>query len=107
MARPPTELNLKQIQAAAAIGCTQEDIARLVGVSERTIQRRADAREAIAQGMAVMRTSLRRMQWDKAKDGNVTMMIWLGKQLLGQKDRVEETHREEVVEIQRIAPRGE
>jgi predicted transcriptional regulator len=107
MARPPIELNLKQIQAAAAIGCTQEDIARLVGVSERTISRRADAREAIAQGMAVMRTSLRRMQWEKAKDGNVTMMIWLGKQMLGQKDRVEETHREEVVEIQRIAPRGE
>jgi hypothetical protein len=32
-------------------------------------------------------------------------MIWLGKQLLGQKDRVEETHREEVVEIERIAPK--
>jgi uncharacterized protein with von Willebrand factor type A (vWA) domain len=51
---------------------------------------------------AKMRASLRRLQWGKAKEGNVTMMIWLGKQILGQKDRMEETIREEVVEIQRI-----
>lgn len=52
-----------------------------------------------------MRTSLRRMQWSKAKEGNVTMMIWLGKQVLGQKDRVEETLRSEVVEIERMPPK--
>ena len=33
------------------------------------------------------------------------MMIWIGKQILGQKDRVEETIREEVVEIERIDKR--
>jgi len=29
------------------------------------------------------------MQWEAAKKGNVTMMIWLGKQLLGQRDQME------------------
>jgi hypothetical protein len=105
LAGPKAHLDLKQVEAAASIGCTREEIAVLLGVSSKTIQRRAEAVAAIAIGQARMRSSLRRMQWAKAKEGNVTMMIWLGKQLLGQKDRVEETHREEVVEIERIAPK--
>jgi len=102
---PKAHLDLKQIEAAASIGCTREEIAVIVGVSAKTLQRREEAKEAIANGQARMRASLRRLQWTKAKEGNVTMMIWLGKQILGQKDRVEETHREEVVEIERIAPK--
>ncbi len=31
------------------------------------------------------------MQWKAAKAGNVTMQIWLGKQLLGQKDKSDVT----------------
>lgn len=30
--------------------------------------------------------TLRRLQWKAAEGGNATMLIWLGKQLLGQKD---------------------
>ena len=105
MPAPKAHLDLKQIEAAASIGCTREEIAVLLGVHAKTIQRRAEANEAIATGQAKMRSSLRRMQWAKAKEGNVAMLIWLGKQILGQKDRVEETHREEVVEIERIAPK--
>ena len=33
--------------------------------------------------------SLRRVQFDKAMDGNVPMLIWLGKQMLGQTEKVE------------------
>jgi len=103
--RPRLELDLRQIEAAAAIGCTQEEIGFLVGCSDRTLQKRADCRGAIAKGSAKMRTSLRRLQWKKASEGNVAMLIWLGKQILGQKERVEETIREEVVEIERISPK--
>jgi hypothetical protein len=35
--------------------------------------------------------SLRRLQFDSARKGNVTMQIWLGKQYLGQRDRTEYT----------------
>lgn len=105
MARPKAEIDLGKLEAAASIGCTQQEIGVLLGCSDRTIQRRLDTRTAYERGAARMRSSLRRLQWNKAKEGNVTMMIWLGKQILGQKDRLEETHREEVVEIERIAVR--
>jgi hypothetical protein len=32
---------------------------------------------------------LRRLQWKLARAGNATMLIWLGKQWLGQTDKVE------------------
>ena len=35
------------------------------------------------------RMSLRRLQFEKAQTGNTTMLIWLGKQMLGQKDKIE------------------
>lgn len=35
------------------------------------------------------KTSLRSMQWASAKNGNVTMQIFLGKNYLGQSDRAE------------------
>lgn len=106
MARPKLVIDVKQVETAASIGCTQEEIGYIVGCSVRTLQTRRDLHEAYDRGMARMRTSLRRMQWKKACEGNVTMMIWLGKQVLGQKDRVEETLRSEVVEIERIAPKA-
>ena len=31
------------------------------------------------------------MQWKSAEDGNVTMQIWLGKQVLGQAEKQEVT----------------
>ena len=37
-------------------------------------------------GRLVGRTSIRRAQYKAALDGNPTMLIWLGKQLLGQKE---------------------
>ena len=96
-------LDLKQIEGMAAIGCTQDEIGIILGFNARMFHgKRADVRAAYQAGAAKMRASLRRLQWGKAKEGNVTMMIWLGKQILGQKDRMEETIREEVVEIQRI-----
>lgn len=38
------------------------------------------------------KASLRRAQWQTALDGNVTMLIWLGKQELGQRDREREKY---------------
>ena len=37
------------------------------------------------------RMSLRRMQWSAAENGNSTMLVWLGKQYLNQKDKQEQT----------------
>lgn len=43
-------------------------------------------------GPRIGKASLRRMQFKSAEDGNVTMQIWLGKQMLGQRDKSEIDH---------------
>ena len=94
------------VEKLASIGCTQDEIAVVMKVTPRTMQRRTDVSDAISRGSHMLRSSLRRWQYEKAKSGNVVMLIWLGKQLLGQKDRVEETLKSEVIEIERIAPKS-
>jgi hypothetical protein len=36
------------------------------------------------------RVTLRRLQWQAASTGNTTMLVWLGKQLLGQRDKFDD-----------------
>ena len=38
---------------------------------------------------------LRQLQWKSAEKGNVSMLIFLGKNILGQQDRLEENQLEE------------
>lgn len=65
----------------------------MLGVGERTIARRMAEQgefwQSYKRGYAEVTTGLRRKQLDLALRGNATMLIWLGKQLLGQKDRHE------------------
>ena len=86
--RPPVEWTPEQeemIRRLAEIHCTKKEIAHVMGVSIDTIYRKAD--ELIAEGVSQGKVKLRRAQWRSAiDDGNVTMMIWLGKNLLGQSD---------------------
>lgn len=103
MGRPKADIKPDQVAALARIGCTQEEIAAVLKCTPRTLRNRF--KEEIRSGMDEMRASIRRWQYMKAKDGNVAMLIWLGKQYLGQKDRMEETHKAEVIEIERIAPK--
>lgn len=100
------KVDIDQVENLAAIGCTQDEIAVVLKVSSRTLQRRKDVHEAIDRGMHRLRTSLRRWQYEKAKDGNVAMLIWLGKQLLGQRERIDETWRDETVTIEPIQRTG-
>jgi hypothetical protein len=89
--RPPVPLDLRQVEELARIGCTEADMAAVLGVSVDTIQDRRrtsdEFRGAVDKGQASLRNALRRLQVKKALEGNVTMLIWLGKQLLGQSDR--------------------
>lgn len=91
--RPLAEINLRTLEAAAAIGCTDAEMAAVCGVAESTLKdRRAkdpDIQAAVDRGRATGRATLRRAQWHGAMSGNATMQIWLGKQMLGQKDKLE------------------
>ena len=101
--RPRLDIDPKQVKALSSIGCTQEEIAAVMGCTVRTLQKRF--RLEMRQGMETMRMSLRRWQYEKAKDGNVAMLIWLGKQYLGQRDKHDSTVTEQVVTIERIEPK--
>jgi hypothetical protein len=91
--RPRLEFNLDQVLAAASMQCTEAEIASLLGCSQDTVTRRKQEdpafADALQRGREEGKVSLRRLQWRQAKAGHVTMLIWLGKQYLGQVDKAE------------------
>ena len=85
MARPKKyDIPPHKVQELAEFGCTNTEIAQFYGCSENTIRRNYG--EILTKGRASGKTRLRQLQWEVAKKGNVTMLIWLGKQVLGQSE---------------------
>ena len=86
---PIKPVDIEQISKLAQIGCTYVEIAAFVGLDTTTLNRRY--KDIITKGHATMKRSLRRKQIEVAMDtGSVQMLIWLGKQNLGQTDKVEQ-----------------
>lgn len=77
----------KQIEKLAKIGCSQEEIGYILNISPDTIMR--NYADAYKRGYAELKQSLRRKQVQMALKGDKTMLVWLGKQYLGQKERNE------------------
>jgi hypothetical protein len=84
VARKKMPIDPKIVEGLASIGCTMKEIAAVVGCSVDTLERRFP--DLIKDGREKGKSSLRRWQWKNAEKGNTTMQIWLGKQLLGQRD---------------------
>lgn len=82
-----SEEQLATIQELAAEGATQEEISSAVGCCRQTLAKAEDARAAYDAGLNDMKLSLRHFQFLQAKSGNTTMLIWLGKQYLGQREQ--------------------
>ena len=88
--RPKKELDKDVIAKLSQIGCTQEEIGSVVGISARTLQRRYA--DLVEENKNIGKASLRKRMWASALKGNPNMMIWLSKNHLGMKDRtVQET----------------
>ena len=91
--RPRIKIDYRQVEQLAAMQCTDEEIAAVLGVERSTIKRRKkdDDEFCIAhkKGQQRGKASLRRMQFKAAEGGNATMLIWLGKQYLGQSDKTQ------------------
>jgi hypothetical protein len=85
MGRPKLDIDPEQVRKLAAIGCTNLEIADIVKCSHDTLTARfkAELDEGRSQGKA----SIRRKQYELAMSGNATMLIWLGKQVLNQKEK--------------------
>lgn len=88
-------VDLEQIEKLGMFQVTLDELAAWFKVEKRTVYRwmkRADVVEAFERGKANGRISLRQAQFKSALGGNPTMLIWMGKQLLNQKDQVHTEH---------------
>ena len=92
----PEQDQFEQLKQLAKMQCTNAEIAAFFHVSLDTLKRRLKdqegVREAIEEGREGGKMSLRRAQYKAAAiKGNITMLIWLGKQYLGQSDKADVT----------------
>lgn len=89
--RPRTEIDYDLIKSMASEHCTIEEIGSALGMTRQGLYKRklSDPQlvDALEKGYDLGKVSLRRLQWESAKNGDKTMQIWLGKQILGQRDR--------------------
>jgi hypothetical protein len=93
--RPRKEIDWEEFDKLCEYQATLEEIAAWFDVSPDTIERAClrDKEVGFAEYSDLKRgagrASLRRAQYQSAMSGNTTMQIWLGKQMLGQKDKQE------------------
>ncbi len=78
-----TPIDIKQVENLALLGLANEDIADILGVSASTVRRRFKA--LLAKSRGNRRAILRKYQWEAAKKGSASVLIWLGKNELGQR----------------------
>lgn len=89
----------EQVRKMSERGCTNEDMALYIGCSHDTLTRRFAS--VIKKGRASLRNALRESQIKVAiKQNNPTMLIWLGKQLLGQSNEPSSTsHEDQIAQV--------
>lgn len=96
--RPKIKIDWVRFDKLCLIQCTLEEIANWFECSVDTIENRCKSEKGLIfseyfkKKSVGGKISLRRKQFQVADKGNVSMLIWLGKQHLGQKDRHEGKH---------------
>lgn len=79
------DIDRELVWKLACMQCTLREIADVVDVNHETVRNHFG--DLIAKGQSVGKKSLRRAQWEKAlTDKSDRMLIFLGKQYLGQSD---------------------
>jgi len=94
MARPKKyDIDIKQVKKLASYGCSNVEIADFFGCSADLLEKSYS--EFLRKGKVDVKIRLRQLQWASAENGNVTMQIFLGKNMLGQQDKIEQNELEE------------
>jgi len=91
LGRPEAEFDLSKVEVCGYFNATQETMAYILGCKENTIFRRMKDKDsefykAYKKGNCNMKLKLSEAQLKVAMKGNASMLIWLGKQYLNQKD---------------------
>ena len=96
--RPAVIIDWETVDQLCELQCIGEEIAAGLGCDYDTLAKNVKDKygcscsDYIRQKAQGGKASLRRSQWNLAKDGNATMLIWLGKQYLEQSDKQEINH---------------
>ena len=96
--RPKKEIDYNIVEKLAHIQCTQAEIAEILEISTRTLQKDKEFLRLYKKGIESGKSSLRRLQWKGAEAGNNSMLIWLGKQYLSQRDQPKEEENNEALD---------
>jgi len=96
MARPRKEIDWKIFEGLCSIACTITEICAVFDIDDMTLCRMIKRKykksfsEIYKEKRSLGNVSLRRAQWRAAvEQGNTAMLIFLGKNRLGQTDKVE------------------
>ena len=93
--RPRIAINWKQVDQMCGVHCTGEEQASILGIDYDTLnsackrEHKKSFSDYYKEKSANGKMSLRRKQYSQAMEGNTTMLIWLGKNWLGQTDKQE------------------
>ena len=91
--RNPIPIDWEKVDTMCGIHCTGEEQAAILGIDYDTLNAACKREKGIGfsdyfkQKSAGGKMSLRRKQYTTAMDGNTTMLVWLGKNWLGQTDQ--------------------
>lgn len=85
--RKQLDITDAQVQKLASFGLTNKEIAEYFGCEDSSIGNKF--RLTLIKGRTNLKLKLKKKQIAIALSGNVSMLIWLGKQYLGQSDKTE------------------
>ena len=94
--RPRVEVDWALVERLCSIQCMAVEIASALNISVDTLERRCKDDHGIILADYMLqkrgngRIILRRLQFQAAQKGSIPMLIWLGKQYLGQRDKSNE-----------------
>ena len=93
--KPKKQIDQKLFENLCGIQCTKMEMCDVLECDEKTLTRwckevyNLGFSEIYKKKSASGKVSLRRYQFKAAQAGNTTMLVWLGKQYLGQTDKQE------------------
>jgi len=96
LGRPKKEIDFDTLEKLCELHCTRDEICDFLDIDDETLSCRL--REQGYKNFSTYyekhlgggKVSLRRLQWLAAEKGSIPMLIWLGKQILGQSDRLDQ-----------------
>ena len=86
----PNEQQRKMVSQYTAVGITQEDIAKVIGIDDKTL--RKHFREELDTAATKANANIGGKLYNKAMDGDTTAAIWWSKTRMGWKETVKNEH---------------